>query len=47
MKMIELPSLLPERSIEMPGTWPSRRSSGAVTVEAIVVASAPVCGAMT
>ena len=36
-----LPSELDDRIMSMPGTWPRWRSSGAATVEAIVVASAP------
>ncbi|MNM38379.1 hypothetical protein D3C81_491300 [compost metagenome] len=41
------PSLLLERMVSMPGTWPRWRSSGAVTVEAMVLASAPMFDACT
>jgi len=47
MKTSELPSELDERMRSMPGNWPRWRSSGAVTVEAIVVASAPAWLACT
>ena len=42
-----LPSELDERMVSMPGTWPRCRSSGAATVEAIVLASAPAWLACT
>jgi hypothetical protein len=42
-----LPSELFERIDSTPGTWPRWRSSGAATVEAIVLASAPDCDAWT
>ncbi len=41
------PSLLLERMVPMPGTWPRWRSSGAVTVAAMVSASAPMLLACT
>ena len=41
MNTSELPSELDERIWSTPGSWPRWRSSGAVTVEAMVVASAP------
>ncbi|GEM_PF-5527407 len=41
MKTSDLPSELDERIWSTPGSWPRWRSSGAVTVEAMVVASAP------
>lgn len=40
-------SELEERMRSMPGSWPRWRSSGAVTVEAMVLASAPDCVACT
>jgi len=41
MNTSELPSELDERMRSIPGSWPRWRSSGAVTVEAMVEASAP------
>ncbi len=41
MNTSELPSELDERMRSMPGSWPRWRSSGAVTVDAMVAASAP------
>ncbi len=47
MKTKVRPSELDERMVSMPGTWPKCRSSGAATVEAMVLASAPAWLACT